>query len=53
MIVNNDNDNDNNININWLQTNGVDTHGAAAEVIIFDRLAKKVRPGTFGNIQAG
>ena len=33
--------------------NGVDTNGAAAKVIVFDRLGKKVRPGTFGNIKVG
>ena len=32
----------------WLRTNGVDTNGATAKVINFDRLGKKVRPGTFG-----
>ena len=37
----------------WLRTNGVNTNGAAAEVMNFDRLGKKVRPGTFGNIQVG
>ena len=37
----------------WLRTNGVNTNGAAAKVINFDRLGKKVRPGTFGNIKAG
>ena len=31
----------------------VDTNGAAARLIIFDRLGKKVRPGTFGNIKVG
>ena len=35
----------------WLRTNGVDTNGAAAEVMHFDRLGKKVRPGTFGKIK--
>ena len=30
----------------WLRTNGVNTNGAAAKVINFDRLGKKVRPGT-------
>ena len=34
----------------WLWTNGVNTHGAAAKEINFDRLGKKVRPGTFGKI---
>ena len=37
----------------WLRTNGVNTSGAAAKVINFDRLGKKVRPGTFGKIQVG
>ena len=30
----------------WLRTNGVNTSGAAAKVMNFDRLGKKVRPGT-------
>ena len=34
-----------------LRTNGVNTNGAAAKVINnFDRLGKKVRPGTSGKI---
>ena len=33
--------------------NGVNTNGAAAKVMDFDRLRKKVRPGTFWNIAAG
>ena len=33
----------------WLRTNGVDTSGAAAEVMDFDRLGKKVRPGTWAD----
>ena len=37
----------------WLRTNGVSTNGAAAKVMNFDRLGKKVRPGTFGNIKVG
>ena len=37
----------------WLRTNGVDTHGAAAQVIDFDRVGKKARPGIFGKIKAG
>ena len=37
----------------WLRTNGVSTAWAAAEVMDFDRLGKKVRPGTFGKIEAG
>ena len=36
-----------------LRTNGVNTNGAAAKVNNVDRLRKKVRPGTFGNIEAG
>ena len=28
-------------------------NGAAAKVVMFDRLGKKVYPGTFGNIQVG
>ena len=34
----------------WLRTNGVNTNGAAAKVMKFDRLGKKVRPGTLGKI---
>ena len=37
----------------WLRTNAVNTNGAAAEVFNFDRLGKKIRPGTFGKIKAG
>ena len=37
----------------WLRTNGINTNGAAAEVMNFDRLGKKVRPVTFGKIKAG
>ena len=37
----------------WLRTNGVNTNGAAAEVIDSDRLGKKVRPGTLGKIKLG
>ena len=37
----------------WLRTNGVNTNGAAAKVMNFDRLGKKVRPGTFGKIKVG
>ena len=37
----------------WLRTNGVNTNGAAAKVINFDRLGKKVRPGTFGKTKVG
>ena len=36
-----------------LATNGVNTNGAAAKVMNFDRLGEKVRPGTFGNIKVG
>ena len=36
-----------------LRTNGVNTNGAAAKVMNFDRLGKKVRPGTFGKIKVG
>ena len=32
----------------WLRTDGVNTKGAAAKAMNFDRLGKKVRPGTFG-----
>ena len=32
----------------WLRTSEVNTNGAAAKVINFDRLWKKIRPGTFG-----
>ena len=31
-----------------LRTHGVDTNGAAAEVMSFDRLGNKVHPGIFG-----
>ena len=37
----------------WLRTNGVNTNGAAAEVMDFDRLGKKVRPGASGKIKVG
>ena len=37
----------------WLRTNGANTNGAAAKVIMFDSLGEKVRPGTFGNIKVG
>ena len=33
--------------------NGVNTNGAAAKVINFDRLGKKVSPATFGKIKVG
>ena len=41
------------VNVAWLQTNGVNTRGAAAKVTSIDRLGKKVRPGTFGKIKVG
>ena len=51
--------------MSWLWTSGVNTNGAAAKVMIidrlgkkytakvmnFDRLGEKVRPGTFGKIK--
>ena len=37
----------------WLRTNGVNTNGAAAKEINFDRLWKKVHPGTLGKIKVG
>ena len=37
----------------WSRTNGVNTIGAAAKVTNFDRLGKKVRPGTVGKIKVG
>ena len=37
----------------WLRANGVNIDGVAAKVINLDRLGKKVRPGTSGNIQVG
>ena len=37
----------------WLRRNGVNTEGAAAKVISFDRLGKRIRPGTFGKIKVG
>ena len=37
----------------WLRTNGFNTNGAVAKVLNFDRLGKKVRPGTFGQIEVG
>ena len=36
----------------WLRTNGVNTNGAAAKVMNFDRLGTKVLHGTFGKIKA-
>ena len=37
----------------WLRTNGVNTNGAAAKVMIFDRLWKMAHPATFGKIKVG
>ena len=37
----------------WLRTIAVNTNGAAAKVMIFAGLGKKVRPGTFGKIKVG
>ena len=37
----------------WLRTNGVSTNGAAAKVMTFDRLGKRVRPGTCWEIKVG
>ena len=37
----------------WLRTNGVNTNVAAATVMNFDRLGKKIRPGTLGEIKVG
>ena len=37
----------------WLQTSGVSANGAAAEVMQFDCLGEKVRPGTFGKLKVG
>ena len=37
----------------WLRTNGVNTNGAAAKVVNFDRLGKRVHPVTFGEINIG
>ena len=36
-----------------LRTTGVNTIGAPAKVMSFDRLGKKVRRGTFGKIRVG
>ena len=35
-----------------MQTNGVNTNGAAANVMNVDRSGKKVRPGTFGEYKS-
>ena len=37
----------------WLRTTGVNTNGAVAKVINYDRLGKKVRPGTPWKINVG
>ena len=37
----------------WLRTKGVNISRATAKVTYFDRLGKKIRPGTFGEIQVG
>ena len=37
----------------WLRTNGVNTNGAAAKVMVLDRLWKKIFFGTFGKINDG
>ena len=37
----------------WLRTNGVNTNGAAAKLMTFDRLGEKVRPDIFGKIKVG
>ena len=38
----------------WLRTNGVNTNGAAEEVMFFFYgFGKKARPGTFGKINVG
>ena len=37
----------------WSRTNGVNTNGATAKGMHFDRMGKKVRPGTFGEIKVG
>ena len=34
----------------WLRTSGVNTIGASAKVVIFDRLGKKVRVSTYNVI---
>ena len=39
--------------VRWLRTNGVNTNGAAANVINLARLGRKVRPGTFEKIEVG
>ena len=39
--------------LSWLRTDGVNTDGAAAKVVTFDRLGKKVSPGTFYEIKVG
>ena len=37
----------------WLRRSGVDANAAAAKVMSFDRLGKKVRSGTFGKRKVG
>ena len=37
----------------WSRTDGVNTNGAGAKVMKFDRQGKKVCPGTFGMIKVG
>ena len=37
----------------WLRTTGVNTDGAAAKVMTFDRLGEMVHTGTLGNIEVG
>ena len=37
----------------WLRTNGVNTNGAAAKVMNFDRVGRQVHPGPFGMIKVG
>ena len=40
--------------LSWLRTNGVNTNlGRRKQVRSFDRLGKKVRPGTFGKMKVG
>ena len=37
----------------WLRTNGLNINGAAAKVMSFDRLWKKMSPGTFAKTKVG
>ena len=39
--------------LGWSRTNRVNTNRAAAKVMDFDRLEKRVRPGTFGKMKVG